>query len=572
VSLALFAGNVLLLWWVLRMLSLRWAWLATLLFALHPLQVETVAWISEQKNLLALLFALLTAGTFLRSRDAVAPWSRRAGYGLALVLFVLAMLSKAVVVPLPVALLLILWWRHGVLRWRDAAAVLPLLGVGLALSALFAWVNLDLHSQGSDLAFTGMQRLLIAGHALGFYAGKFLWPMELLAMYSRWSAPGAGLDYFYPAVVLVVLPLLFFRRHAWGRGPVTGLLLFILLLSPALGLVNFSYLRFSFVADHFTYLAVPALCVLSAEGLRVLAQRMAGAAPHAVGPLVRRYPQAACAAVLLLVLLPLTWGYACVRQNMIATWRDTVDHNSSSWMARAVLACAYLEAGNNDLALQEARQSLTLMENGAALEVAAAALLREGRTAESVRFYERLMAADLALPCDLIQYGRQEIILGHPDKAAVAFQAALRLNPALDDVWDELTICHLRQKHWADAADVARAALALRETRPSAHHNLAWALEHLGCVDGPDGALAHYRRALALDPAQKLSSLQLGRCLEQQGRKAEALAQYRQTVGAFPDYAEAHAALDGLLSELGHTSATQKERQRSVPLPASRPD
>ena len=170
---------------LLRRLAVPGAWLAGLIFALHPVGVESVAWISEQKNTLSTVCYLLAAWAILDFDST----RRRRSYLLGLVLFALALLSKSVTATLPAALLVVYWWRRGRLSWRkDILPLLPFFALALAAGLFTAWVERHvLGAEGADYALGFPARCLLAGRVVWFYLGKLLWPANLIFIYPRWE-------------------------------------------------------------------------------------------------------------------------------------------------------------------------------------------------------------------------------------------------------------------------------------------------------------------------------------------------------------------------------------------------
>jgi hypothetical protein len=288
VGIALHLLSAFLFWRLLRRLGLRWAWAGGLLFAVHPLAVESVAWIAELKNTLSLPFLLLAmlayvefsdrsdgaiqpgAATRTQGRDGrparplSAPGSAgaRPYYLLSLVLFLLAMLSKSSVVMFPVVILLYCWWKRGRIGRADLAGAAPFFAVSLGLGFVTVWFQ---HHRaivaGHRLAGSLLSRLAGAGLSLGFYLGKCLWPTGLLPIYPRWEIdPVTPLDFAPWLAMAAIFACLWSRRDAWGRHAIFGLGFFAVNLLPVTGLVAMSYLRISRVADHFAY--VPLLGIL----------------------------------------------------------------------------------------------------------------------------------------------------------------------------------------------------------------------------------------------------------------------------------------------------------------------
>ena len=249
---------------ILYRLSIPGAYFAAAIFALHPVQVETVAWITEIKNTLSAVFYLGAAIAWLRYKEK----ANAGAYAISLGLFVLALCSKTVTATLPAALLVIAWWQRGRLSWRhDVLPLVPFFIFGIAAGLSTVWVERSLvGAEGAAFDLTPIERGLIAGRALWFYAGKLLWPVNLVFIYPRWNVSQAhGWQYVYPAAALAVLAVAWAVRRRW-RGPLAGLLYFAGTLFPALGFFNVYPFLFSFVADHFQYLASLGLITLAAAG------------------------------------------------------------------------------------------------------------------------------------------------------------------------------------------------------------------------------------------------------------------------------------------------------------------
>ena len=239
---------------------------------MHPLHVESVAWIIERKDVLSALFYLGAVLAWLRFAEV-----RRVGhYLLVVVLFTAGLLSKSVVVTLPLALLIVQWWRAGRVTRVDLLRVAPLVVIGAVITA--ADLAFYRGREPLELGYTLAERMLIAGRALWFYAGKLVWPVELAVIYPLWEIDARTLmGWGYVAAAGVLVVVLWLGRERVGRGPLAGALYYGLTLGPVLGFVDYGYMQFALVADRFQYLAgIGALAVLL------------GAAAHWVGKLPAR--------------------------------------------------------------------------------------------------------------------------------------------------------------------------------------------------------------------------------------------------------------------------------------------
>src|ERR1035438_837916 len=310
---------------IVQRLSLPGAWLAGLIFALHPVCVEAVAWISEQKSTLSGVFYLGAAMVYLRFDQS----RRRRDYLCALGLFVLALLSKTVPATLPAALLVVFWWQRGRLGFRrDVRPLLPWFALSAAAGLFTAWVERTyIGARGADFALTLTERFLLASRAVWFYAGKLVWPTHLIFTYPRWKIDaGVWWQYLAPAGVLAAAMGLWLlaRRH---RGPLAGFLIFAGTLFPVLGFLNVYPFIFSFVADHFQYLASLGMIVPITCGLALGARRIRLGKPAMM----------VLPGVLLATLGILTWRQSGTYRDAETLYRATLACNPASWMAHTNL-------------------------------------------------------------------------------------------------------------------------------------------------------------------------------------------------------------------------------------------
>jgi Flp pilus assembly protein TadD len=477
----LHALNAILVWIALRRLRAPGAWFAAALFALHPVHVESVAWITERKNVLSGFFYLLAFLAFVRyygldgvgeerpfaERDAAAPGSRSRGrmFVLGTFLFLCALLSKTVSATLPVALAIVIWWKRGAIRRREAAPLALL----AALGALLASVTVVLERQhvgargaAWDLSF--VERCLIAGRALWFYAWKLVCPFDLTFMYPRWSfessSPAAAL---LPLGALAVAVLLWLLRGRIGRGALAAVLFFIVTLGPALGFVNVFPMRYSFVADHFQYLASLGLLALAA-----------GLAAGSLPP--RRIPAllaGSLGAALLVTLGVLTWRQCRIYTDAEALWRDTIAKNPAAAIAHNNLAFIRSRRGETDAAIAGFNEALRLEPDFLEAHIGLGALLqRQGRTEEAARHFAaavRIRPDDLMAQYDL---GSALLALGRPRESAEPLRAAVALEPlfvpAHEKLAGALAMAGLEREARAERAEALRIRAWILATHVSA--------------------------------------------------------------------------------------------------------
>ncbi len=327
---------------ILRRLAIPGAYLAAAIFALHPVQVESVAWITELKNTLSAVFYLGSAMVYLRFDEQ----RRTSLYLWALGLFVLGLLSKTVTATLPAALLVIFWWQRGRLSWRkDVLPLLPFFLLGAVAGIFTAWVERTLiGAQGSAFAIPALERILIAGKAIWFYLGKLFWPANLIFIYPRWeTSQAAAWQYLFPVAAFALVVALWALRRRW-RGPLAGLLFFVGTLFPVLGFFNVFPFIYSFVADHFQYLASLGIITLVAAGIAMLLKRL---------QLWRRPAGYAICVLLLVTLATLTWRQSRMYTDIETLYNTTIDLNPTCWMAYNNRGNIYKDLGNYRQAIED---------------------------------------------------------------------------------------------------------------------------------------------------------------------------------------------------------------------------
>jgi len=536
---------------VLERLAVPGAWLAAFVFALHPVAVESVAWISEQKNTLSAVFYLAAALAYLdfdRER-------RPARYAAAAAWFACALLTKTVTATLPAALLVLFWWQRGRLDWRrDLLPLLPWFLAGAASGLLTARIERELiGAQGADFSLDGLQRGLLAGRVVWFYLGKLVWPADLMFIYPRWTIdPTAPASWLFPLAALALVGALFARRRR-SRAPLAAALLFLGTLFPVLGFVDVFPFLFSYVADHFQYLACLPVLALVCAALWSAAGRLAPAGLRLAG-----------SAALLAGLGALSWSQCGMYGDVTTLYQTTLARNPDCWLAAHNLAVIYANSGRVPEAVPLLERVLQLHPGYALAENSLGDdLVRLGRPQDAVPHLERAVKLE---PRYAQAHNNLGIALRESGRAAeslAAFAAALRQQPDFPEAEHNLGEVLLRLDRAAEAVTHFARAVQLRPDFAAAE--LDWGVA-LTLTTGLPAARPHFARALALDPRNPELPGTYARALLQAGRLDEAAVQLEAVVRLLPDNAEAHLDLAQVLRKLGRLDEAAAQIQAAARL------
>ncbi|MBL9188814.1 MAG: tetratricopeptide repeat protein [Opitutaceae bacterium] len=537
VTLACHALAAVLLWRVLLRLRVppAGAWLGAALWALHPVQVESVAWICELKNtqsavffLAAILFWLRWLEARSRERERVEgfPRAHARSYTLALLCALLAVLSKPSTVMLPVALALCTWWRRGRFTWRDLPPLAPFLALSAAVAGWTIWEQkFNSGAIGPEWAQTGLERVAIAGRAVWFYLGKLVWPEPLIFIYPRWSIDPANAASYLGGVAIIAVLAVFIWRRWWAV--VLAALYFGALLFPVLGFFNVYFFRYSFVGDHFQYLASMGPLALLAAGLARLPRRFAIGAGGAL---------VAALAFLTLRQIP---AYASNE----ALWRHTLARNPAAFMAWANLGDTLRLAGRPNEAMAAYRSALTLLPDDApVLNDLGNLLVLSGRPADAVPHFERALAARPGYAEAHCNLGNALRDLGRGDEAMRQFRRALELEPTYGGAHNNLGIQLAETGRFAEAATHFEAALRTTPADAKVRENLVRALHRqalgqIAAQNWPD-AIGLLRRAADLEPGSAPVRATLAVALAQAGQLDESVPHFEAAVRLNPRDAE----------------------------------
>ena len=478
VNVLLHLANTLLVWHLMRRLCVPGAWLVAAVFAVHPLHVESVAWIIERKDVLSGLFYLAAVTAWMRFVEQ--PRLRR--YVGALALYAAALLSKSIAITLPATLLIGHWWKQGRIAWADLVRLAPFFTIGAA----YAIGDLSFSRSVNPVSFdySWAERTLIASRALWFYADKIVWPSGLVVIYPHYPVAWA---YLVAAVVLV--SVLWRFRHRVGRGPLAGALFFGITLSPVLGFVDYGYMKYSFVADRFQYLA----CI----GVMVV---VCGVAAYGVRRLSGLWQKGAwgVAAATIVALGFLTWQQQRVWRDSETLWRYVIEHNPKALTAHLNLGYILYTQGQYEEALQLTRVAVDRLPDYYKAHMHLGSILKALERFEEAEFHLR---------------------------------RAIALNPQEQSPYTQLCRVLYSQGRHEEALEAARIAIEQHPDYGDAYVDLGWVLNDLG---RPKEAEPYLRRAIALNPQSHDAYYYLGIALHNQGQYEEAMQCYDRALALDP--------------------------------------
>jgi tetratricopeptide (TPR) repeat protein len=386
--------------------------------------VQSVAWITELKNTQSCFFYLLSILFFLKADSAESqPEQRRWRFSLSLVFFAMAITSKPSTVMLPVVLALCLWWLRGQVRRRDLVVLAPFFFLSAAASAWTIWEQKFLSGAlGAEWVQTWPQRLAIAGIDVWFYLGKIVWPTPLIFIYPRWRIDLVRLTTFLPMLTaLCGLFFLWWKRNGTLRPVFFGAAYFVVSLFPILGFFNVYFFRYSFVSDHFQYLASIGPFALAASGITI-GLGLLGKAKLWLKP--------ALSGALLLTLGVLTWRQAETYRDIETLWRATLARNSNCSMAHHNLSGVLLDKGQTDQAIAHSQEAVRLRPDAPELNVRlASALCQKGEIDEAIAYCQKALKIEPNYAGAHTDLGNALRKKGQFHDAIAEYQKAIQLDP-----------------------------------------------------------------------------------------------------------------------------------------------
>jgi protein O-mannosyl-transferase len=561
------AGSAVLLWRVLRQLEVNGAWLGAALWALHPVMVQSVAWVTELKNTQSCLFYLLSISFFLdwEEQARVTPVSRIKSplmFAVSVACFALATVSKPSVVMLPLVLALCVWWRRGQVGWKDAVSLAPFLLISALASVWTIWEQ-KFHASaiGPEWAQTWLERLIIAGRAIWFYLAKLIWPHPLIFIYPRWEIHSSQWMAYLPLLAVTAgLILLWLVPGKAGRAIFFTAAYYVISLFPVLGFFSVYFFRYSFVSDHFQYLASMGPLALAGAAIATLVARFCEtplelasdtdalqSSSDNIGVARRKlFLGSVGCSILLLSLAFLTWQQTVVYHDLITLYTRTLAKNPACWMAHYNLGIALHDHGETDQAITHYHQAIALRPGYAEAHYNLGRLLTEkGEFNDAINHYEAALAINPAdaeahnnLGATLFQAGRVDDAIAH-------YQKALAVRPDYTNASCNLADALLSKGDMDGAITYYLTCVAVLPAHADAQYNLASALLRKGRIDE---AIIHYEKALELLPENADAHANLGSAFLAKGQAQDAIAEYRKALQISPGNVAALSNLAWLLA------------------------
>jgi len=554
VNILLHAMNALLVWRLLQRLSVPGARLAAAIFALHPVQVESVAWVTELKSVLSLFFILLTLLAWLEFIEKPSKPAWR-WYLLALACHALALAAKTTACTLPAALLLILWLKHKAINWPRLAQMAPFLAMGVGMGLLTIWwERYHQGTQGNVFVLNLLERLLVASHALWFYLGKLMWPANLTFSYPRWNINCADpLAYGWTVAGMGLGAVIYLLRQFVGRGLEVAMLFYAAMLSPLLGFIMLYTFLYTFVADHYQYAACIGPIALTAAGV-IKAFEKWGKGKPVLKPVF-------CGA-LLLALGVLTWRQSRMYADTETLWQATIERNPASWMAHNNLANALVQKGRLDEGIMHFQGALAIRPVYAEAHYnLGIALFRKGQVDEAIIQFQSALTIRPAYPEAHYNLGYALYKYGQTDEAIRQYQEAIRLKPGDAEAHNNFGLALFSKGQTGEAISQYQEAIRLKPDDAEAHNNLGLALFGSGQTDE---AISQYQAAIRFQPDDAEAHYNLGIALFRKGQADEAISHFNTATRLKPDYAEAHNNLGTTLLQTGRVDEAINQFQKAL--------
>jgi|GEM_PF-552067 len=554
-----------LLWMVLKEVKVRWAFLGALLWTIHPVQSESAEWISEQKNTESAFFYLIAIYCFLK-------WLAKGKEGsmplyLATFIFsLLALTSKTSTVMLPVLMSVLAWWMGTRVDKRVLSALTPFYLLSVAAGILTVLEQkYHVGAVGHEYTLSLIERLGLSGMTPWFYLAKLLTPWTVCFIYPKWDHESlvlAGLA-LLPVNLLGVTGLIMFRGISVCRVVLFATLCFVIPLLPVMGFFDGYFFRYSYVSDHFQYLASMAPLALLGAGLGTLAHSDSkGRGPRSV--------MAVCISILVLILL--IWVNISLTPRFLdrkALWTDTLKRNPNCWMAMNNLGLLELSAGRTDAAERFFQSAIRIHPNDEGDWNNLGVLnMDRGDFVTAKKNLEKALEINPKESKILDNIARLNLLQGKEGEAMSWFTRAVNANEL-----NSKAVCHLSallikmgQSNEAQAILEKTARVVPRD--PKLHLLLASILYSKGQFTE---SLRENQNALFLDPSDQEANHNLAR-LEMGSDPMKAKNRLLSLLKQFPQDVDAWNLLALILLSVGDNGAATQSLQRSVDLSPAQPE
>lgn len=556
-NIVLHVVNALLVWRLFSKFDLRLAWLGGLIFAVHPMMVDSVALVNEFKTVLSMPPFLLAMYFYIDYEQR----GRRRDYWLAVGFFAVAMLCKITMAMFPVVILLYAWWKRGRIGWRDLVASAPFFAISLALGVTTAWAGHyyeHQHGTSPDSNNWGgpLFRLALVGQIISFYFSRCFLPVTPLPMYPQWAVnPSAPLQFLPWLIMAGTFCYLWTNRRTWGRHALLGLGFFLIMLAPFWGAKWISYMLATWVLDHLLYIPILGLIGLMIAGLEQAFQQLP--------PPCRPYGIGVVAAGITLMAFQ-SRAYAGKYMDEETVCAYTITHYPGNWKAHNNLGLALVQKGQLNEAIAQYEQALAIHPTLSSLHGNLGnAFLKQGKITEAISEYQT--ALDLNPNSDLAHYnlGNAFYQKGQAEDAVTHYKKALEINPDLSVVRGNLGNAYLKAGQVDEAVAQFQKAVEMDPSDFKTDNNLGAILLQLG---RSAEAIGYLQKALEIHPNYDQGHYNLGNALSQKGRLSEAIDHYRKAVEINPNFAEAHNNLGGALLQTGQTTEAIAQFQEALRL------
>lgn len=538
INILLHIANTILLWIILKRLSVPGAFFAAAIFALHPTHTGSVAWVIERKDVLSALFYLLAFLAYIHFEDT----KKLSLYSTSLILFLCAMLSKSIVVSLPIIFLLWIWWKKESVKISDVLPLVPFFIIAVIISVLD--VAFTRQNESLKIYLTFIEKSLIAGRALCFYAWKIFAPINLMLIYPKWKINVTSVwQYIFPLAVIGILLLLWLKRNQWGKGPLTAVIFFCITLGPVLGFITFAYMESSYAADRFQYLASIGLIALAAAAITKIGNQSKGN---------EQWIKNVGIPLMLIVLGAITWRQAMLYKDTETMFTHNVALNPDAAAAHYNLGRALYEKGEKgekdaiDKALFHFSEAVRLKPDYVpAHNNLANALLLKDRLDEAIYHYQKAIEFNPQHILSLSNLGYALTEKGDFNKAIYYCNKAIEINPNFASAYNNLGLALAKQGRIKEATAAYLKAVKADPNYLKGYRNLANALME---QKNYDEAIRYYLEVVRLDPGDISIRNELGFAYSQIGKIGEAIAQYKEAMKINPDLLESASNLAWVLA------------------------